>query len=152
MGSLRKALGLAQRTYQYCCIPGGNPQMSLHPHGGPCLLPPGLYLTSVVWKVKPLLPQNSGGPSGGWTIPHCLATHTPGERPSSLVSRRLTPRSPPRDACRTGGRAASRGMPGRNHRPTTTTLYIVPLRYIDCKCGCNPNCPQVSFSPDITCL
>lgn len=80
--------------------------MSLHPHE-PLSPAPGLYLTSVVWKVKPLLPQNSGGPSGGWTIPHCLATHTPGERPliPSITEVDTAPHH--EAACRTGGRAVS---------------------------------------------
>ena len=54
--------------------------MSLHPHGGPCLLPPALCLTSAVWQVKPLS-QNSGGPSGGWShspqAPHLVHTGWP---------------------------------------------------------------------------
>ena len=64
-----------------------------------------------LWRLEPFPPGTP--PSSHW-----LATHTPGERPSSqLAPWKLTPRSPPGDACRTGGHAASRGVPGRNPHP-----------------------------------
>lgn len=88
----------------------------------PCLLPPGL--ASVTWHFKaPPSQGSSQGPSGGWSQsahpPNPIPAHTAqpppppaGERPPCQgAAQRLMPHPHPRDACRTGGRAVSRGLP-----------------------------------------